>query len=97
MVTTDSGTTVSKFNIYILESSSLTGPWTLVAYMRSFGEQDYFANSKFISQDGRTVWLSYLANFTNQYRPAPLGSGYWWCLQEVHLLGSQKVHSESAR
>ncbi|WP_035353787.1 hypothetical protein [Edaphobacter aggregans] len=97
MVTTDSGTTGSKFNIYILESSSLTGPWKLVVYMRSFGEQGYFANSKFISQDGRTVWLSYSANIQTITSPIRWANGYWRCLQGVHLLGRQKVRSERAR
>ena len=33
--------------------------------MKDFGEQAYFVNfpSKFISSDGRTLWLCYSANF----------------------------------
>ncbi|MGB8477555.1 MAG: hypothetical protein WCE63_01770 [Acidobacteriaceae bacterium] len=94
MAITDGGNTISKFNTYILESSQITGPWRLVVYMRNFGEQAYFVNfpSKFISKDGRTLWLSYSANFTNGYlhtnfKSDPPGSGYWWTLQEVKLLG----------
>lgn len=96
MAVTDGHTTVSKFDAYILEASRITGPWKLVVYMKDFGEQGYFVNfpSKFISPDGRTAWLSYSANFTNgsskgasHYLSNPSGSGYWWTLQEVRLLG----------
>jgi hypothetical protein len=94
MAVTDGGNTIGRFNTYILESSKITGPWRLVVYMRNFGEQGYFVNfpSKFISQDGRTLWLSYSANFTNgylhtDYKSNPPGGGYWWTLQEVKLLG----------
>lgn len=94
MAVTDGHTTVSKFDTYILEASQITGPWKLAVYMKDFGEQGYFVNfpSKFISGDGRTAWLSYSANFTNgpkgsHYQSNPPGGGYWWTLQEVHLLG----------
>jgi hypothetical protein len=38
------------------------------------------------------IWLSYSANFTNgwagrNYKANPEGGGYWWTIQEVHLLG----------
>lgn len=94
MSVTDGGNTIGKYNTYILESSQITGPWRLVVYLRNFGEQAYFVNfpSKFVSKDGRTLWLSYSANFTNGYlhtgyKSDPLGSGYWWTLQEVKLQG----------
>jgi hypothetical protein len=94
MSITDGGNTIGKYNTYILESSQIAGPWRLVVYLRNFGEQAYFVNfpSKFISSDGRTLWLSYSANFTNGYlhtgyKSDPAGSGYWWTLQEVKLLG----------
>ena len=100
MAVTDGRTTVSTFDTYILEARQITGPWKLVAYMKDFGEQGYFVNfpSKFISGDGRTAWLSYSANFTNSntgthYRSDPPGSGYWWTLQEVHLLGPRRSQS----
>jgi hypothetical protein len=93
MCVTDGGNTISKFNTYILESDHVTGPWALVVYMQHFGEQAYFVNfpSKFISQDGRTAWLCYAANFTNgylhtNYRDNPPGGGYGMTLQEVTLL-----------
>ncbi len=95
MCITDGGNTISKFNTYILESDHVSGPWKLVVYMRAFGEQGYFVNipSKFISQDGRTAWLCYAANFSNgnpnwntHYRDIPPGGGYGMNLQEIKLL-----------
>ena len=98
MAVTDGGNTIGKYNTYILESPQITGPWRLVTYMRNFGEQAYFVNfpSKFISKDGRTLWMSYSANFTNGYlhhgmKADPAGSGYWWTLQQVRLLGPGAV------
>jgi hypothetical protein len=90
---TDGGNTVSYFNTYILESDQVTGPWKRVSYLRHFGEQAYFVNfpSKFISPDGRTLWLCYAANFSQgwggvTFLSRPRGSRYGMCLQEVRLL-----------
>ena len=80
-------------NQYILGSDRLTGPFKLAQYLYHFGEQAYFVNipSKFISLDGRTLWLCYAANFASdwngmQIRSNPPGSRYGMCLQEVKLL-----------
>jgi hypothetical protein len=105
MSITDGGNTVSKFNTYILESDHITGPWKLVVYMRQFGEQAYFANipSKFISKDGRTAWLCYAANFTNNgplrtnYRSDPPGGGYGMTLQEIRLLSPSDLATPDHR
>lgn len=93
MAVTDGTNTVGKFNTYILESRDITGPWKLVSYLKDFGQQAYFVNfpSKFISSDGRTLWMSYSANFSNifmgtNFATDPAGGGYWWTLQEVRLL-----------
>jgi hypothetical protein len=94
MCVTDGGTTESKYNTGIFEADQMTGPWKLVSWMQDFGEQAYFINipSKFISDDGRTLWLCYSANFCNHmwgrqaYRADPPGSGYAMCLQELRLL-----------
>lgn len=90
MCVTDGTDTASKFNTYILESDKITGPWKLVTYMKEFGEQAYFVNipSKFISADGKTMWLCYSANFTDQQLKGtllskPQGSRYAMCLQEI--------------
>jgi hypothetical protein len=94
MCVTDGMTTGCRFNTYILESDQITGPFKLVQYLRHFGEQGYFVNfpSKFISTDGRTLWLSYSGNFATtwdgqQIKKNPAPSSYAWCLQEVKLLG----------
>ncbi len=95
MCVTDGGNTVSYFNTYILESDNITGPWSLIAYLKHFGEQAYFVNipSKFISSDGRTFWLCYAANFSQgwggvNFYSRPPGSRYGMCLQEVKLLAA---------
>jgi hypothetical protein len=80
-------------NLYILESDKLTGPFRLVTYMEHFGPQAYFGNfpSKFINEDGKTLWLCYSANYMNWElggKPNPEGSKYALCLQEVRLHGS---------
>jgi hypothetical protein len=91
---TDGENTMLRYNSYIMESDAVSGPWKLVTYMKSFGEQGYFLNfpSKFISADGRTLWLSYSANFVQGLKDfglksIPPGGRYGMCLQEVKLLG----------
>lgn len=94
MCVTDGGTTESKYNTGLFEADQMTGPWKLISWMQDFGVQAYFVNipSKFISADGRTLWLCYSANFCNQmwgrqaYRADPSGSKYAMCLQEIRLL-----------
>jgi len=91
---TDGGNTISTFNSYVLESDTITGPWKLVTFMERFGEQAYFLNipSKFISDDGLTMWLCYSANFTNgmpnmgtTWKSNPVGSRYTMSLHEFRL------------
>ena len=93
MCVTDGWPTIKEMTSYVLESESLTGPWSIVSYLRDFGPQAYFLNlpSRFISHDGLTMWLSYSANFTNaaygtHFQPDPPGSRYSMCLQELTLL-----------
>lgn len=96
MVVTDGWPTVENMDTYILESSSITGPWKIVSYWKEFGPQAYFVNipSKFISEDGLTMWLCYSANFTNgenrnnpEYLKSinPPGSAYSISLHEIQL------------
>ena len=96
MCVTDGWPTVAKMSSYILEADEITGPWKLVTYMKAFGEQGYFLNfpSKFISKDGRTLWLCYSANFSQGWnnirlKANPPGSRYGLVLQQVKLLDSK--------
>jgi len=79
------------YNTYILESENITGPWKMVVFMEEFGQQGYFVNipSKFISEDGRTAWLCYAANFSAslnpKLKPNPPGSRYGMNLQEIRF------------
>ncbi|MBN1126912.1 MAG: hypothetical protein JXA82_18060 [Sedimentisphaerales bacterium] len=97
MCITDGWPTVAKMDSYILESDSLTGPWRLVAYMKHFGEQGYFLNlpSKFISSDGKTLWLCYSANFSPNWNGVklefnPPGGRYGLCLHELRFLAPEE-------
>ena len=88
MFVTDGGNTGSKMNTYILESDKITGGWKLVTYMKGFGEQAYFVNVplRFISKDGKTMWLLYSGNFAtnwngNTINENPPGSHYGLVMQ----------------
>ena len=90
--------TAGTFDQILLESDSLTGPWRLVDYMARFGPQAYFLNvpSKFISGDGRTMWLSYSANYENSAGAStPPGSQYSWVLREMTLDSAVQAPSSS--
>jgi hypothetical protein len=85
--------TRSKFNTYILESEKITGPWKLISYLKDFGEQAYFAHtpSKFLSEDGKTAWLFYSANFQSpnyieKHKSFPPGSDYGLSIQEIEFI-----------
>ena len=93
MCVTDGWPTVAKMNSYILEADQITGPWRMVTYMKDFGEQAYFLNfpSKFISEDGKTLWLCYSANFSPGWNGVdlkfnPPGGRYGLSLHEIQLL-----------
>jgi len=64
----------------------------MVQYLKDFGPQAYFVNipSKFISEDGKTAWLCFSANFSYtrglQASPGnPQGSAYTLSLHEIIL------------
>jgi hypothetical protein len=93
MCVTDGGMTCAKMNTYLLESESLTGEWRMISYMKHFGEQAYFVNipSKFISADGKTMWLLYSGNFATDWngehiKSNPEGSHYGFVMQKIQLL-----------
>ena len=97
MCVTDGWPTVAKMTSYILEADAITGPWRMVTHMKDFGEQGYFLNfpSKFISADGKTLWLCYSANFSPGWNGVdlkfnPPGGRYGLCLHEVKLLESDQ-------
>jgi hypothetical protein len=92
---TDGLNSVGTFDTMLLEAAQLTGPWSLVQYMRAFGAEAYFVNipSKFISEDGTRAWLCYAANFAEKvprepritHPSTPVGSRYGMCLHEFVL------------
>jgi hypothetical protein len=84
---TDGHTTGSTYDTSILEADAVTGPWRLISYLEAFGRNAYFCNipSKFISQDGKRMWLSYSATFTG-HTANPKGGQYALCLREFELV-----------
>ncbi|MHC4744152.1 MAG: hypothetical protein ACYS8Z_19720 [Planctomycetota bacterium] len=103
MCVTDGWPTVAKMDSYILEADKITGPWRMVVYMKDFGEQAYFLNfpTKFISEDGKTLWLCYSANFSDGWNGVklnfnPPGGRYGLSLHEVRLLGPSDKLSTTA-
>ncbi|MBI9060701.1 MAG: hypothetical protein JEZ14_01850 [Marinilabiliaceae bacterium] len=96
MCVTNGWPTIKTMNTYILESDNLTGPFIITNYWEKFGPQAYFVNipSKFISKDGRTMWLCYSGNFTNGEQrntedfvnsTTPPGSAYSLSLHEIAI------------
>jgi hypothetical protein len=97
MCVTDGGTTVSRMNTYLLESDKIDGDWKIITYMKEFGTQAYFVNipSKFISNDGLTMWLLYSGNFSydengKPHKVNPPGGHYGITLQKIELLNNTK-------
>jgi len=76
--------TVKEFDTYILESPTLTGPFSLVSYWQKFGVEAYFVNfpSKWLS--GRDAWLLYSANFATGPSDPP-GSRYGFSMRQLKL------------
>lgn len=102
MCITDGWPTVAKMTSYILEADAITGPWRMVSYMKDFGVQGYFLNfpSKFISPDGRTLWLCYSANFCGGWNDIkleinPPGGRYGLCLHEVKLPTAEELSPDA--
>ena len=92
MCVTDGGNTVSKMHTYLLESDKLEGEWKIISYLKDFGEQAYFVNipSKFISKDGKQMWLLYSGNFAKDWNGQNMventpGSHYGMVFQKIQL------------
>ena len=83
------------FDTYFLESDSITGPWSYITYMRSFGPEAYFVNhpTKFLAKQADTVaqtftaFLMYSANFAccSGVPARPPNSGYHMNLQAARF------------
>ena len=104
MCITDGWPTTAKMDSYILEADTLTGPWRIISYMKDFGEQAYFLNfpSKFISNNGKDMWLCYSANFSsgrNGYhlKFKPEGGRYGLCLHEMRFLSKNDKDPSPAK
>ncbi len=69
MCVADGWPSTRTISTLILEANNMAGPWRLVSYLKDFGAQGYFVNlpGKFIQPDGKTMWLCYSANFTNDW------------------------------
>ncbi|MGN1265398.1 MAG: hypothetical protein ACI4UL_06230 [Muribaculaceae bacterium] len=77
-----------RYDTMILESSHIDRDWRLLKYLDRFGPVAYFVNipSKFISPDGKTMWLCYSANWHNKHAGgAPYGSHYSMSLHEFTI------------
>lgn len=75
-----------RFDTMILFSDSLTGEWKINNYWEKFGPIAYFVNipSKFISEDGKSMWLVYSANFhSKRMEGNPKGSFYSLSMHEI--------------
>jgi len=88
-----------EYDIYILESNRLEGPWSLVQYLNKFGPEAYFpiVPTKFLGQshdikvlsDGSSIWplyFGYSANWGFHEYINPPHSGYGFCLLSSKLV-----------
>ncbi|MBI2432783.1 MAG: hypothetical protein HYV26_07935 [Candidatus Hydrogenedentes bacterium] len=77
------------YNVLIFwESSQITGPFRLVHYLRDWGPQTYFPNipAKFISQDGKRMWLCVSSNYRQDGEPKPFQCRYAASFHELKLI-----------
>lgn len=75
------------YNVLIFwESDRITGPYKMVHYLRDWGPQSYFPNipAKFISQDGRTMWLVVASNYSTP-ETNPVQCRYAMSMHEIVL------------
>jgi hypothetical protein len=83
-----------NFDTWMLEADDITGPWSYVTYMKSFGPQVYFANfpSKFSAKQPNATdktydaFLMYSANYDpHSHTPNPPNSAYHMNLQQARF------------
>lgn len=83
------------FDTLILEADEIDGDYRVVQYMKGFATASYFMNipSRFISDDGKTMWLCYSSNYNCDNAPIPNigGSSYALCLTEFTLDSTKEV------
>ncbi|MCB0729859.1 MAG: hypothetical protein KDC88_02400 [Ignavibacteriae bacterium] len=75
------------YNVLIFwESDNITGPYKMVHYLKDWGPQTYFPNipAKFISPDGKTMWLCVASNYSNS-ESNPVQCRYGFSLHEISL------------
>jgi len=82
------------YDLWMATSPDLCGPWSQLAYLESFGTQGYFANipSKFLSEDNRTFWMFWSANWEQGAWSNPPCSAYALCAGEFELMGPEGVN-----
>ena len=82
------GITQTRYDSAILEADSITGPYKMIHYLENFGPVTYFTNipSKFISEDGLTMWLCSSGNFYNKASGYPEHSHYSMMFREFKLV-----------
>lgn len=76
-----------SFDTLVLEADAIDGDYKVVQYMKGFAVASYFMNipSRFISDDGLTMWLCYSSNYQKIHSPSIGGSSYSMCLSEITL------------
>lgn len=83
------------FDTLILESDAIDGKYRVVQYLKGFAAVSYFMNipSRFISEDGNTMWLCYSSVYRYKNNPLPTigGSQYALCLREIKLDGKKEA------
>ena len=87
-------------NVFIFyEADTITGPYRMVHYLRDWGPQAYFPNvpSKFISVDGKKMWLCVACNYSSKTVPKPFQCRYSASFHEIELvLPKNENESESS-
>lgn len=76
------------YDLLVLESDAVTGPWKVIRLWEKFGPAGYFVNlpTKFINEDGKRFWLLYSANWYQKTLAGdPEGSAYSLSLHEAIL------------
>jgi hypothetical protein len=78
-----------RYDSMILAADEIDGDWKLVQYLDHFGPVAYFLNipSKFISEDGKKMWLIYSANWMDKNMIGnPPGSYYSLSMHEIEIV-----------